>query len=280
MISFPPCKINLGLQIRHKRADGYHALSTIFYPVPFTDVLELIRSSDNSQPVHFFASGLPIAGDPVQNLCVRAVMLMRTRFPDLPSVEIRLHKVIPTGAGLGGGSSDGAHTLLLLNQLFSLGLSQEELAAMALQLGSDCPFFIYEKPTLAHGRGEIFEPISLDLKGYQLVLIHPGIHVSTAEAFHSLNRPKNEDWPLLPWQDVVARPVATWKDNLINDFEAPVFAVHPRIAQLKAMLYQMGAVYASMSGSGSAVFGLFEPETPISVEADPGHRVFQCRLAV
>lgn len=280
MISFPPCKINLGLQIRHKRADGFHALSTIFYPVPFTDVLEVIRSSDDSEPVHFTATGLPIAGDSAQNLCVRAVMLMRERFPDLPAVKIHLHKVIPTGAGLGGGSSDGAHTLILLNRLFSLGLNDTTLAEMALTLGSDCPFFIYEKPTLAHGRGEQFESIQLDLKHYQLVLIHPGIHVSTAEAFRSLNRSEQDEWPILPWQDIVSQPVSAWKHGLINDFEEPVFAAHPRIGQLKAMLYQMGAVYASMSGSGSAVFGLFDPETPISVEADPGHHVFQCRLAV
>lgn len=280
MISFPPCKINLGLQIRHKRADGYHTLSTIFYPVPFTDVLEVIRSTDTSHPIHFTATGLPIAGDTAQNLCVRAVMLMRERFPELPSVHIHLHKVIPTGAGLGGGSSDGAHTLLLLNRLFSLGLSDEILADMALRLGSDCPFFIYEKPTLAHGRGEIFEPIQLNLSGYQLVLIHPGIHVSTADAFRSLNRQDQDNWPILPWQEIVAKPVSAWKDGLINDFEVPVFAAHPRIGQLKAMLYQMGAVYASMSGSGSAVFGLFYPDTPISLEADPGHHVFQCRLAV
>lgn len=279
MIVFPPCKINLGLQVRHKRPDGFHELATIFYPIPFTDALEIIRHPDADAPaISFQSTGIPVEGDPAQNLCVRAAELIRDRFPNVPPILMHLHKVIPTGAGLGGGSSDGAHTLMLLKRLFDLPLEDSELHEMALRLGSDCPFFLEGKPVLAFGRGEEFEPINLSLSGYQLVLIHPGIHVSTANAFKQLNRGAAHNEVLYPFSTIIQQPVNDWPTALINDFEIPVFEQHPLIGQLKAMLYRMGASYASMSGSGSAVFGIFPPNASISLEADPEHRVFQCRL--
>lgn len=258
MIVFPNCKINLGLQILNKREDGYHNLATVFYPVGWKDVVEVIRKDDGRQKTHdisFSSSGLEVAGDPQNNLCIKAYQLLKKDFPSLPSVQMHLHKTIPMGAGLGGGSADGAFTLKLLNDKFQLGLSQQQLIDYALQLGSDCPFFILNQPVYATGRGEIIEPFNLDLSAYQFVIVNPGIHVNTGWAFAQLQL---KDAPRPDLRTIVQQPINTWKEELINDFEAPVCKAHPEIAAVKEELYNAGALYASMTGSGSTVFGVFE----------------------
>ncbi len=254
MICFPSCKINLGLRITEKRADGFHALETIFYPITLTDALEIIIEPETSAaPITFTSSGLAINGDPSDNLCYKAYYLLKKDYPSIPNIKMHLHKTIPMGAGLGGGSSDGAFTLVTLNQLFNLQLSEQALLDYALQLGSDCPFFIINTPAFATGRGEILTPTSLDLKGYSIVIVNPGIAISTKLAF-SLITPKVPDTNL---EAIICEPVSTWKDVLINDFEEPIFYSFPEIANIKQTLYQKGAVYASMSGTGSTVYGIF-----------------------
>ena len=252
MISFPNCKINLGLGVLRKREDGYHDIQTVFYPLPLHDAIEVIQAEKDS----FSVSGIPVE-ETSSNLCMKALQLLQQDFT-IPPVHLHLHKRIPMGAGLGGGSADGAYTLLLLNDKFSLGLTKDQLATYALQLGSDCPFFIYNQPCLAGGRGEALEMLTLDLSAYKLVVVHPGIHVSTAWAFSQL-QPRS-DRPSL--HEIIQLPVAEWKGRLYNDFEVPVSAKHPEIAAIRDQLYEGGAVYAAMSGSGSSVFGLFRGEVP------------------
>lgn len=265
MIIFSNCKINLGLRVLRKRADGYHDLETVFYPIPFNDVIEVIRTEQ--QPVQFTTSGIAVDVAPEQNLCMKAYALLKQLF-DLPPFQLHLHKSIPSGAGLGGGSADAAFTLRLLNNKFNLGLSNERLLDLALQLGSDCPFFIINKPCFATGRGQLFEPVDLlKLKDYKLVMVTPGVHVSTAWAFGCL---KIKDHGLSV-KEVIAQPVETWKNNLVNDFEDVVFEEYPVIRGIKDSLYENGAIYASMSGSGSAVFGLFDKNIEIKMD---GVRVF------
>jgi 4-diphosphocytidyl-2-C-methyl-D-erythritol kinase len=257
MIAFPPCKINLGLNILHKRPDGYHDIETCFYPVPFTDILEIIPS----EKVYFSRSGAIIPGSLNENLCVKAYELLAKKH-SLPPVNIHLHKSIPTGAGLGGGSSDAAHTLRLLNQVFELGLMAQELAQDAALLGSDCAFFIYDSPMTGKGRGEVLTPLALSLKGYYLILMNPGVHVSTAEAYAGVV-------PGLPEHsidEILKLPVTEWKGQLKNDFESTVFIKHPGIAELRDSLYRNGALYAAMSGSGSSVFGIFDRKFIASAE--------------
>jgi 4-diphosphocytidyl-2-C-methyl-D-erythritol kinase len=244
------------LYITSRRADGYHNLETIFYPIPLTDALEIIENKNPGayeNPVLFSTSGMEIHNDPADNLCVKAYRLIKKDYPGLPPIQMHLHKVIPLGAGLGGGSSDGAHTPLLLNEKFNLGISTSQLLDYALQLGSDCPFFIINKPTVGRGRGEILDPIEINLKGFYLIMVNPGIHVSTREAFGSII-PR---MPVLSIENFASFPVEEWKDKLSNDFEPGVFAVHPILAEIKSSLYEAGASYASMSGSGSSIFGLF-----------------------
>lgn len=252
MIVFPHCKINLGLHITRKRSDGYHDLETIFYPLALRDALEAVRNGSDGN-IHFNSTGLPIQGNPSGNLCVSAYELLKKDFPGLPGVDMHLHKTIPMGAGLGGGSADGAFALLLLNRLFQLKLSEARLAAYALQLGSDCPFFIYGKPCFGTGRGEILEPVALDLSAYAFVIVAPGIHVSTAEAFAGI-RPQE---PSVSLKEIISLPPTQWKEQLVNDFEAPIMLKHPVIGEIKTELYKAGAVYASMTGSGSCLYGLF-----------------------
>ena len=253
MIVFPNCKINLGLSIVAKRADGFHELESIFYPVALQDILEIVHSNDRSTPIQFSHTGLPIPGDASNNLCIKAYHLLKKDFPNIPSVKIHLHKHIPMGAGLGGGSSDGTSVLKLLNQQFNLGLNNTQLVDYAAQLGSDCAFFVYDNACHATGRGEILKPFDCDLSNYLLVLIHPGIHVSTAWAFSQLTPHAKEK----SIAKIVAQPIETWKQELINDFENPIINAHPTIGEIKNSLYENGAVYASMSGSGSSVFGIF-----------------------
>jgi len=250
MVIFPNCKINLGLKILRKRADGYHDLETIFYPLPIKDVLEIHRDPE----LNFTSYGLPIPGDPTENLCLKAWRLLKKDFPALPFVHIHLYKHIPIGAGLGGGSSNGAFMLLLLNQQFHLELNTGQLLNYAAQLGSDCPFFILNTPSLGGGRGEKLTPISLDLSNYSFALVDPGLHISTAQAF-ALCTPGDQG-PATA--DIIQQPVNTWRDRLINDFEAPVFRLHPLLGEIKTELYAQGALYASLTGSGSGVFGIFE----------------------
>lgn len=249
MVVFPHCKINLGLHVISKRDDGYHNIETCFYPVPWRDVLEIIKSNQFS----FSQSGLTIPGNAGENLCVKAYQLLQKDF-NLTPVQIHLHKVIPTGAGLGGGSSDAAFTLRALNYIFNLNLSQTALKSYAAQLGSDCTFFIDDKPMLASGRGEILSETSLSLKGKYLVIIKPEIHVSTAEAYAGV-KPKQ---PAQSIFKIISEPILFWKDSLSNDFEESVFKKHAVIKETKEKLYQYGASYASMSGSGAAVFGVFD----------------------
>lgn len=254
MIVFPNCKINLGLNILRKREDGFHDLETVFYPIPFTDALELIPNSSSETGAEFVMTGLKIDGSATDNLCIKAYQLLKADFPQLPAVKIHLHKTIPTGAGLGGGSADAAFMLKLLNEKFKLNLSTPELLDYSLQLGSDCPFFILNKPCFATGRGEILEEIQLDLSAYQVALINPPIHINTGWAFSQIN-------PSLPGKsvkEIISQSVSTWKNELKNDFEEAVFAAHPLIKNIKEDLYNQGAVYASLSGSGSTVFGIFD----------------------
>jgi 4-diphosphocytidyl-2-C-methyl-D-erythritol kinase len=249
MIQFPNCKINLGLSILAKRADGFHELETVFYPIAISDALEILPS----EKLTLTQTGIAVPGDPDQNLCLKAYHLLKKDFPSLPSVQMHLQKNIPMGAGLGGGSSDGTSVLLILNQQFSLGLNDRQLIDYASQLGSDCPFFVYNKACHATGRGEVLNPIALDLSNYQFLLVHPGKHISTAWAFQQLN-PQTKSESI---QSIIEKPISEWKALLINDFEAPVFKSEPTLSEIKSKLYQLGAIYASMSGSGSSLFGIF-----------------------
>lgn len=257
MITFPIAKINLGLNVVERRQDGYHNLETVFYPVPIKDALE-VQVMDSHFPstvdCDIKISNLTIEGDEQKNLVVRAYNLLKQQFPELPRVHAHLYKEIPTQAGMGGGSSDGASMLLLLNKLFSLGLSEHQLIEMAAKLGADCPIFILNRPCYAEGIGEKLTPINLDLSGWKLAVVRPDIPVPTKEAFSRIV-PKR---PLQNCRTIVKQPVETWRAHLTNDFEESVFALHPEIGQIKEQLYDLGAVYASMSGSGSALFGLFK----------------------
>jgi 4-diphosphocytidyl-2-C-methyl-D-erythritol kinase len=251
MVSFPPCKINLGLQIINKRTDGFHNLATCFYPIPWTDILEIIPSHELSLSI----TGIDIPGDINTNLCLKAYHLLQRDY-NIPPVKIHLHKIIPTGAGLGGGSSDAAHTLRLLNTIFELQLSTQKLFEYAAQLGSDCAFFIQDKPMIGTGRGEVLTESSIDLRGKFLILVKPDVHVSTAEAYSGVTPTQ----PAIALTEILSKPVSQWKNLLINDFEFSVFNRHQVIKQIKEELYSLGAVYACMSGSGSSVFGIFEKE--------------------
>lgn len=263
MLAFPNCKINLGLNITGKRADGYHNIETIFYPVQLNDVLEIIESPAGVD-VNFSASGNPVDGDEKDNLCIKAFYLLKKDFPQLPSVKIHLHKTIPMGAGLGGGSSDAAFALVMLNKKFSLKLSAEQLLSYALALGSDCPFFIINQPCVATGRGEIMEPVNISLTGYYLVLVNPGIHINTGWAFGQLNNMVNGHLATTSLQTDILQPINYWKDNLVNDFEEPVFEKYPAIKMIKTTLYNNGALFAGMSGSGSTVFGIYDKKICIT----------------
>jgi 4-diphosphocytidyl-2-C-methyl-D-erythritol kinase len=254
VISFPNCKINLGLHILRKRDDGFHDLETVFYPLPLTDAIEVIRSAEGASNIRFSSSGLPVQGPLEENLCIRAYRLLQKDFPDLPPVDMHLHKKIPMGAGLGGGSANAMFMLKLLNQKCHLALSQEKLLDYSLHLGSDCPFFIVNQPAVGTGRGEFLQPISLDLSAYSFLLVDPGIHINTAWAFSQLGTPVKK----MPIENVIQQPIDTWKKDLHNDFEEPVCTHHPSLRTIKEKLYAAGALYASMTGSGSCFYGIFK----------------------
>lgn len=264
MILFPNCKINLGLHILRKREDGFHDLQTIFYPIPLTDALEVVHSN-SKEPFQFSWSGNTVTVKAEDNICYKAWQLITNDF-ELPPLKMHLHKVIPTGAGLGGGSADGAFALILLNKKFNLQLTDEQLSAYALQLGSDCPFFIKNKPCLGEGRGEQLKDISIDLSSFSMVIINPGIHISTPRAFQSII--PNDNRPSL--EKIIDLPVEQWKEVLTNDFEEPVFKAYPEIASIKDTLYSSGAIYAAMSGSGSTLYGLFPKNTQPNLQL-PDH---------
>lgn len=260
MLCFPNCKINLGLNIIGKREDGYHNLETIFLPIPFTDILEIVISENKIAELAI--TGLPVNTE--NNLCLKAYNLLQKDFRDLPPVKIHLHKAIPLGAGLGGGSSDAAFTLQLLNEKCKLNLNTEQLIDYALQLGSDCPFFIINKPCFATGRGEILETVNINLSDYKILIINPGIHIDTQWAFSKIIPHK----PNYAINEIIKQPIETWKDQLQNDFEIPVFAEYPEIGKIKNDLYQQGAMYASLSGSGSSVYGLFAKENNVECKEE------------
>lgn len=265
MVCFPNCKINLGLYITNRRLDGYHDLETVFYPITgLNDALEVVPATGHT--ARLFLDGKDIAGNVEQNLVWKAYELMNQRFPaKVPALDIHLLKSIPMGAGLGGGSADGAFMLKLLNDYCRMELTDKYLADMALELGSDCPFFIYNTPQFAKGRGEQMTPMPmLDLSGYSIQIICPEVHISTKEAFSMITPRK----PMFDLRKLPELPISQWKDNISNDFEDAVFMQHPELGNIKRALYEQGAVYASMSGSGSAVYGIFKRGVKADVVTD------------
>ena len=255
MITFPIAKINLGLNVVEKRADGYHNLQTVFFPVPLLDALdvqEMGAEFPSQYDCDLKVSNIHIDGDEQRNLVVRAYNLLKQDFPDMPRVHVHLYKGIPTQAGMGGGSSDCGFMITLLNKMFNLGLSDEQMIQYAARLGADCAFFILNKPCYAEGIGEKLQPIQLSLSGWYLSLVRPDIPVSTREAF-ALIKPH---YPEFNCKEVVQLPVEEWRGKLTNDFEDSVFAVHPELGAVKDRLYELGATYAAMSGSGSTLFAL------------------------
>ena len=277
MITFPVAKINLGLNVVEKRPDGYHNLQTVFYPVPIKDALE-VQMMDEKFPSDYDCdlkvTNIMIDGDEQRNLVVRAYHLLKQDFPTLPRIHAHLWKGIPTQAGMGGGSSDCAYMLLLLNEQFQLGLTNEQLIQYAAKLGADCAFFIYSRPCYAEGIGEKLQPINLSLSGYHIAIVRPDIPVPTKEAFSRIH----PHYPIQNCRESVMQPVETWRETLVNDFEGSVFGLHPEIGAIKQRLYDMGATYAAMSGSGSALFGLFKDQPDFLSQAFPNMFTFTCLL--
>jgi 4-diphosphocytidyl-2-C-methyl-D-erythritol kinase len=261
MLTFPNAKINLGLNITSKRGDGFHDIDSCFYPIPLKDALEIFPS----EILKFSSTGIPIPGNSDDNLVLKAYHLIKADY-DIPAIEIILHKNIPMGAGMGGGSADGAFMLSMLNDYFKLKLSNEKLEDYALKLGSDCPFFIENTPKLVGGRGEVFESTSVDLSGYYLALIYPDIHISTAEAYRGV---KPQESKILVKEALENYPIDEWKGILKNDFEEGIFEKYPKLQEIKSRFYTAGAIYASMTGSGSTIFGIFSQSTDLNrIKAD------------
>ena len=254
MVSFPNCKINLGLNITEKREDGFHNIESVFFPIFLNDALEIISTSEKE--TKFYNTGIP--GGPIQdNLCLKAFHLIKKDFPQLPEIKMHLHKGIPVGAGMGGGSADATFTLLLLNKKYNLNISEKKLFEYTLQLGSDCPFFLLNQTCFACGRGEILDPINLSLSGYKILLINPGIQISTKKLFKEIT-PKV---PSKKISKIVCQPLITWKSELVNDFENIVFKEHKLLKEIKESLYYYGAEYSAMTGTGSTIFGIFHSDS-------------------
>ena len=256
MMIFPIAKVNLGLNVVERRPDGYHNLQTVFYPVPIKDALEVFPMAEDFPSVvdcDIKVTNIHVEGDEQRNLVVRAYNLLKHEFPSLPRLHAHLYKGIPTQAGMGGGSSDASAMLLLLNEQFQLGLTPQQLIDYAAQLGADCPIFIMNRPAYAEGIGERLTSIDLDLKGWYMAVVRPDIPVPTKEAFAHIT----PQMPKKCCKEIVMQPIETWREELVNDFETSVFTAHPELAIIKEQLYQLGATYAAMSGSGSALFGLF-----------------------
>lgn len=264
MLVFPNAKINLGLHVTRKRADGFHDVETVMFPVNWTDALEFIEAGATRLDV----SGIELPGHSADNLVMKAYHTLQQK-AGLPPLHIHLHKQIPTGAGLGGGSADAAFMLKALNTHFHLDLSEDVLEAYAADLGSDCAFFIRNRPAVAKGRGEALQPVEVALAGYHLVLVHPGFAVATAAAYAGVT-PAQPDHAL---EALISKPPEEWNGVLGNDFEQGIFKKHPVISRIKDQLYDMGAVYASMSGSGSAVFGVFRQKPEVRGKFPQGYSV-------
>ena len=258
MICFPNAKINIGLNIIEKRSDGYHNIESVMYPLTgiVYDALEIIPNSEDKVKV----TGMKIEGDENDNLCIKAYDLIKMDYPQVPEITIYLHKAIPIGAGLGGGSSDAAFFIRLMNDTFQLGISWGEMHQYARQLGSDCSFFVSNKPVFAEGKGEQLESIKLDLSGYFIALVYPDIHINTRKAYSGVS-PKEPTRSLE--NDIQNLPIGDWKKFIHNDFEDSIFSQFPELKKIKERLYSSGALYASMSGSGSAVYGIFEKEPKV-----------------
>ena len=257
MILFPNCKLNLGLNILQKREDGYHDIETVFFPLPFYDALEIVTSGTKS----IFTNNGISGGNAADNLCMKAYQLLKNDYPHLPEVKIHLHKTIPVGAGLGGGSADAAFTILLLNQKYNLQIPENKLFEYALLLGSDCPYFLLNKPAFATGRGEILEEINLSLSKYKILIVNPGIHISTKELFAEIS-------PAIPAKhirEIILQPIQTWKNELTNDFEMIAFSKYPSLQKIKESMYDANAIYSSMTGTGSTIFGLFNADEKIDL---------------
>ncbi|MBC8051725.1 MAG: 4-(cytidine 5'-diphospho)-2-C-methyl-D-erythritol kinase [Sphingobacteriaceae bacterium] len=264
MLNFPNAKINIGLNILSRRSDGYHNLETVFYPVGIKDALEVIEAEELS----FEASGIEIPGYANENLCLKAYELLKKDF-DISPIKIHLHKQIPIGAGLGGGSADAAFFIRLVNEKFNLNLDIPSMENYARLLGADCAFFIQNKPVFAYGKGDEFLPVNLDLSKYFLVLVMPPVHVSTGEAYRGVK----PSVPQIPLKELISLPVPEWKTAIKNDFEESVFRNHSSIRGIKAALYEAGALYASMSGSGASVYGIFENNTKLP-DLEESNQVF------
>jgi 4-diphosphocytidyl-2-C-methyl-D-erythritol kinase len=262
MICFPNAKINLGLNITEKRADGFHNIETVFYPIGWNDALEIIDPSTplrvQKDEFNLHLSGLSISGNIEDNLLYKAYQIIK-QTKIVPAIDVYLHKTLPMGAGLGGGSADAAFFINLLNDQFQLNFTETERIDIARQLGSDCAFFIKNSPVYATQKGDVFTDIKLDLSHLYIAIIYPNVHSNTKEAY-SLVKPQQPSKSLL---DVIQQPIATWKTDLVNDFEKSIFSLYPIVEKAKHDLYELGATYACMSGSGSAVFGLFEKEPDI-----------------
>lgn len=273
MIAYPHCKINIGLRVLGRRADGYHDLETVFFPVPLCDRLEILPAEEFG----FSQTGIAIDCPTEENICVRAYRMLEADFATkLQPVQMVLHKVIPFGAGLGGGSSDAAFTLRMLNEMFSLGLNRDSLLGYASRLGADCAFFLQDQPAFATGIGDCLTPVELnpEIANYQLLLVKPADKVSTGEAYRNVVVLNTDSTAL---RQEVMMPLAMWRERVDNSFEASVLPQHPRIAELKAMMYRQGAVYASMSGSGSTVYGFFPREVELrGLRERLGEEVIYC----
>ncbi len=259
MLWFPFAKINLGLAVIEKRADGFHTIESLFYPIELCDILEIIENTEEKQD-KLMLSGIPLEGSPKENLVWKALTLLRKEF-NFPFVRIHLHKQIPAGSGLGGGSSDAAHTLLAIDQLFNLNIDKNTLRELALEIGSDCPFFLNKKVQYAKGKGEILKLFECNFDTLKLVLIIPDFSISTKNAYSNIIV---KTLQILP-EEALKKPIEEWKQLLKNDFEKVVFDEFPVLSDVKEMLYQKGAIYASLSGSGSALFGLFTKETSLNI---------------
>jgi 4-diphosphocytidyl-2-C-methyl-D-erythritol kinase len=263
MITFPKAKINLGLRITAKRPDGYHDIETLFYPVDLSDALEFVINGEKHPGDELIVTGLKIASRPENNIVIKALLLIRKDY-SFPSLKIHLHKVIPSGAGLGGGSSDASSLIKSVNRYFSLGMNDQEMRDLALELGSDCPFFIEPVPSFATGRGDILHPVNPVLEGYSIAILDPGVSISTKEAYLNCH-PATPETPL---ENIIGLSADIWKKLLKNDFEEYAFNLYPIIGDIKKTLYKSGAIYSSMSGSGSSVFGIYEgkPKIPIKFQ--------------
>jgi len=270
MVTYPNAKINLGLNVVERRSDGYHNIETVFYPVPLTDILEIVPATDGKTTLTTY--GNPVDCPPEKNLVMKAYCLLAENY-DLPPVNIYLYKHIPDGAGLGGGSSDAAHTLTMLREMFGLDITDQSLAAMAAQLGADCAFFVYNRPMAATGIGDVLQPVEVALQGKVLLLVKPAVAVSTAQAYSRVTPATPPQWA----RDVVTWPIQQWDGALANDFEPSVFALHPQLWLIKAALLDAGAHYAAMSGSGSTIYGIFDD---VKVAEQAGAKFADCATFV